>query len=177
MPSSYAAGVKGPTSSTDEAVVRFDGTTGQLIKNSTLVLSNSGNAVTWNATGGGAQQSFSLGGTEALRIAGNQILALGTYNGVFAPGDGSTFVATRVRFGLDGNLENGSGLGCAATGTVTMLSGGTEIGRWTATTFTIASGVALKLGNAYVNTPSVSTGYLLITDSTGIVYEIPAKAH
>lgn len=42
---------------------------------------------------------------------------------------------------------------------------------------TLASGKALQLGNAYVATPSVSTGYLLISDSSGTVYEMPAKLH
>lgn len=38
--------VFGPESSTDNAIVRFDGTTGKLIKNSTAILDNSGNIST-----------------------------------------------------------------------------------------------------------------------------------
>ena len=41
-------------------------------------------------------------------------------------------------------------------------------------TVQIASGKALQLGNAYVNTSAVATGYLLLTDSAGAVYKIPA---
>ncbi len=41
----------------------------------------------------------------------------------------------------------------------------------------IASGKELLLGNNYVNTPTIATGYVLITDLAGTVYEIPAKAH
>lgn len=38
-------------------------------------------------------------------------------------------------------------------------------------------GNTLQLDNAYVGTPTIPTGYLLLTDSNGAVYEIPAKAH
>jgi hypothetical protein len=41
--SAAAGDVVGPASSTDNAVVRFDSTTGKLIKNSTVIMDNSGN--------------------------------------------------------------------------------------------------------------------------------------
>lgn len=47
------AGVVGPGSSTDNAVARFDGTTGQTIQNSLVTIDDSGNinAVTYKAGG------------------------------------------------------------------------------------------------------------------------------
>jgi hypothetical protein len=61
--------VVGPASSTDNAVARFDGTTGKLIQNSNFVVSDSGEVTsgTWNgtpiqsATGGTGQTSYSAG--------------------------------------------------------------------------------------------------------------------
>lgn len=41
---------------------------------------------------------------------------------------------------------------------------------------TIASGVGLKLGNAYVAGAPTATGYIVIKDSTGTSYKIPAVA-
>lgn len=41
---------------------------------------------------------------------------------------------------------------------------------------TIASGVGLKLGNAYAAGAPTATGYIVIKDSTGTSYKIPAVA-
>jgi len=45
-----------------------------------------------------------------------------------------------------------------------------------ATDITVASGTALKLGNAYVAGAPAATGYIVIKDSTGTSYKIPAQA-
>jgi len=45
-----------------------------------------------------------------------------------------------------------------------------------ATDITVASGTALKLGNAYVAGAPTATGYIVIKDSTGTSYKIPAVA-
>jgi hypothetical protein len=45
-----------------------------------------------------------------------------------------------------------------------------------ATDITVASGTALKLGNAYVAGAPTATGYIVIKDSTGTSYKIPAQA-
>lgn len=42
--------------------------------------------------------------------------------------------------------------------------------------FTIASGSALKLGNAYVATPPTCTGYVTVKDSTGTTYKLLCAA-
>jgi hypothetical protein len=43
--------VSGPTSSTDNAITRFDGTTGKLIQNSTVTLDDNGNIINANSLG------------------------------------------------------------------------------------------------------------------------------
>ncbi len=40
---------------------------------------------------------------------------------------------------------------------------------------TIASGKVLQLGNAYVATPQVTTGYVTLKDSTGTTYKVPCN--
>lgn len=42
--------------------------------------------------------------------------------------------------------------------------------------WTIASGTGLALGNPYVATPITPTGYLILYDSNGVAYKIPAVA-
>lgn len=94
---------------------------------------DSGGSVIFNTVGAGAiTYSFKQNGSNFVFFGANSIQALGENNGIFCTGDGFNFSATRCRLGVDVNLSLGSGLGCAATGTVTLLSGGTEIGRWTA---------------------------------------------
>ena len=60
-------GMQGPSSSTDNAVVRFDGTTGKLVQNSVVTIADS--------TG-------DVAGVGALTMGGNLTLSGGTANGV-----------------------------------------------------------------------------------------------
>ncbi len=53
------------------------------------------------------------------------------------------------------------------TSTINLVCDGTNV--------VIASGKNLKLGNAYVNTPQVPTGYVVIYDSTGTAYKVPCN--
>lgn len=101
-------------------------------------------------------------------------------NGAFSlqVNNGGSYSANTSRIVLGTNPSSDPGIGDGgAANTLTLLTGGAERVKLTNTAFAIQSGVALQLGNAYVNTPSVSTGYLLVTDSTGTIYEVPAKAH
>ena len=54
--------------------------------------------------------------------------------------------------------------------------GTTTITSWDSNDFTIASGKGLKVGNAYVAGAPTATGYIVIKDSTGTSYKIPAVA-
>ena len=72
--------VTGPASSTDNAIARFDGTTGKLMQNSTVTIDNSGNTnIPGNITGG-----MRFAGTGSIKI-GNTLSAFetNTADGVF----------------------------------------------------------------------------------------------
>jgi len=65
--------VTGPASSTDNAIARFDGTTGKLIQNSTVTIDDSGNTnIPGNITGG-----MRFAGTGSIKI-GNTLSAFET---------------------------------------------------------------------------------------------------
>lgn len=69
--------VDGPASSTDNAVVRWDGTTGRLLQNSVLIVADTTGALSGFTTGAGI--TFHGGGTltgasGVLRLSGNTLL-------------------------------------------------------------------------------------------------------
>jgi hypothetical protein len=86
------ANVTGPTSSTDDAITRWDGTSGTLVKDSTVLLDDPGNLTGINSisSDGGAFTSDGSGNVSAA-----------SFNGVFngssttqSPADNSTLLAT-----------------------------------------------------------------------------------
>lgn len=84
------------------------------------------------------------------------------------------------------SLTSGTFTGGVGAGFFTINSGGaqplvfatdaTERARVDSSNFTIASGIGLKLGNAYVSGAPTATGYVVIKDSNGTSYKIPAVA-
>jgi len=81
--------VMGPTSATDNAVARFDGTTGKLIQNSAVIITDAGNVSgvgTLSASGGATIQGMTVGrGAGAVvsnTVVGNGALATNS-TGVF----------------------------------------------------------------------------------------------
>jgi hypothetical protein len=86
-----------------------------------------------------------------------------SYASMLAYSGGTRVAAGRAGSGAYKPLEFVTNNGIRLT---VLVSGDTQIG----------SGLHLILGNAYVNTPVVSTGYLLLKDSAGTVYRIPAVA-
>jgi hypothetical protein len=72
--------VKGPASATDNAIARYDGTTGKLIQNSTTTVDDTGNVI---SSGG---QGIYFGTTHPQ---GNQAAALGS---IYYRSDGRTYV-------------------------------------------------------------------------------------
>jgi hypothetical protein len=64
----------------------------------------------------------------------------------------------------------------AAEGSHSWKIGGTQIAEINANDLYIASGKGLRLGNAYVAGAPTATGYVVIKDSTGTSYKIPAVA-
>lgn len=87
--------VSGPGSSTDNAIVRFDGTTGKLIQNSTVILSDSG-----VATG------FTIGTGNAI---GGVIMNLGSDSLGDSYYRGAAGILTRIPIGTSGQVWTVSG--------------------------------------------------------------------
>lgn len=89
--------VDGPASSTDNAVARFDGTTGKLIQNSTVTISDAG----------------ALAGVTDLSLSGSITLSGGTANGVgylngskvLTTGSALTFDGTNLVLGANGAIR------------------------------------------------------------------------
>jgi len=150
---SASGDVTGPGSSTDNAVARFDGTTGKIIQNSSLQVNDSGEVTVgvWKGT----EVGLSYGGTgaaSALQARGN---ILPSYTGnagkVLAVNSG----ATDVEY-----------ISAGGTGTVTSVavSGGTtglttSGGPITAAgTITLAGTLAVANGGTGTSTPALVAG-------------------
>ncbi len=106
-----AGDVTGPTSSTDNALVRFDGTTGKLIQNSTATLSDAGALDVANVTGDYVQLDTAAGAASAVgRItwdAGEGTATLGLSGGNVNLQIGQENVV-RVYNGTGVTITNGS---------------------------------------------------------------------
>lgn len=96
----------GPASSTDNALVRFDSTTGKVIQNSTAILSDAG----------------ALSGITTLATTGNITTDTRMY-----VGDGSIALPS-ISFGADTN----TGFFRNSIDSVGFSAGGSQIGQWTA---------------------------------------------
>ena len=113
--------VVGPASSTDDALARFDSTTGKLIQNSTATLSDAGTLtatafsgpLTGNVTGNASGTAATVtGGTQASITTAANLVTVGTIGtGVW---QGTAIADTYI-----GNTINATHL---ADGTVTNLS-------------------------------------------------------
>ena len=145
--------VSGPASSTDNAVARFDSTTGKIIQNSGVVINDSGEVTVgvWKGT----EVGLSYGGTGAASASQARGNILPSYTGnagkVLAVNTG----ATDVEF-----------ISAGGTGTVTSVavSGGTtglttSGGPITAAgTITLAGTLAVANGGTGTSTPSLVQG-------------------
>ena len=129
---------------------------------------SSGALVVGNGTSGG------LGVGGAIN-AGGIIQAGSGSNILYLSGDtGSNAYLTTGASSTVTNVYIGSASGCSAP-SVFQVNGATcfTVG---SSDVTVASGKALKLGNAYAAGAPTATGYIVIKDSTGTSYKIPAVA-
>lgn len=82
-----ASGIIGPVSSTDNAIVRFDGTNGKTIQNSTVTIDDTGNVITPDGVylGLSATQGLSLssGAIEAFAGSNNNAFQLSNVGEIF----------------------------------------------------------------------------------------------
>ena len=155
--------VVGPASSTDNAIARFDGTTGKLIQNSAVTVADT----TGDITGGKYNGLTVSTTTGTLTVANGKTLA--TDNSVtFVGTDGST-----VSYGTGGTiLYSGGALGTPSSGTLTNCTGlpvstgvsglGTNVA--TALAVNVGTAGAVIVNGGALGTPSSGT----LTNATGL---------
>ena len=127
-----AADVEGPATSTDNALVRFDGTTGKLIQNSNAILTDAGAlSIPSNLTVSGTEPTASLSSTAASSIGyqlisgGNLGHTLGTFKiydattgyTVFSHAKPTSGPNVRMSFDAAGAATFGGNLTVSGTGT------------------------------------------------------------
>ena len=155
--------VVGPASSTDNAVVRFDGTTGKLVQNSAVTIADTTGDIT-----GGKYNGLTISTTTGtFTIANGKTLAVDNTL-TFVGTDSST-----VSFGAGGTvLYSGGDLGTPSSGTLTNCSGlpistgvsglGTNVA--TALAVNVGSSGAVVVNGGALGTPSSGT----LTNATGL---------
>jgi len=85
--------VNGPAGSTDNAIARFDGATGKVLKNSTVTIDGSGNALGFaNVTATGDISGVNITGTGA--VSGANVTASSTLSGASASVTGTATIGT-----------------------------------------------------------------------------------
>ena len=120
--------VTGPASSTDNAITRFDGTTGKVIQNSTITLSDAGalenvNEINWDITpasvvGGAGSLSWNNNdNTQTLQLIGNNNVELKLTQESYYRVKASSAITKGNVVMLTGTLGSSGGLlGAPATG-------------------------------------------------------------
>ena len=153
--------VMGPTASTDNAIVRFDGTTGKLVQNSVVTIADStGNMTgigTLTATGAGSIQGLTVGrgaGAVATNTAvGASALAANTTGSQdTALGDGA----------LQSNTTGSSNLGLGYQAGYTNQTGiqNTSVGHQAGFLNTASSNLFFGIASGYNNTTATGVSYL-----------------
>jgi hypothetical protein len=174
---SAAGNVTGPVSSTDNAVARYDNTTGQIIQNSGVIISDA-NVIT-GGTWNGTAIAVAYGGTGTATpsiVAGTNVTVTGTWPNqtINASGGGGSGTVT------DMSIVSANGLaGTVATSTTTpavtlsttvtgvVKGNGTALSAATAGTDYVAPGGAL--GTPSSGTATNLTGLPLSTGVTGLL--------
>lgn len=161
-----AGDVVGPGSSTDNALVRFDGTTGKLVQNSAGVLSDAG--VLTGLTGLTSSGSITFSGLTAGRVtyAGTGGLLQDSANLTF---DGTTLTANALTVSNAVTLSGGTANGVAYLNGSKVLTSGSALTfdgtRLTSTTGKFGGGVASNSASLMVNNATnTATGIQLFQD-------------
>ena len=149
--------VTGPGSSTDNAVARFDSTTGKIIQNSGVVINDSGEVTTgvWKGTevglsygGTGASSASQARGNILPSYSGNAGKVLAVNVGAtdaewIAAGGSGTVTSVAVSGGTTGLTTSGGPITAAGTitlaGTLAVANGGTGVTTSTGTGNTVLS--------------------------------------
>lgn len=177
--------VVGPSSSTDDAIALFDGTTGKLLQNSTATIINSGGTTKATLTGttgqvqlgtsgillsgsGSGLDVTDTSGLYTLTVTANEFYAL---TGFRAGGGGGTAGVTGSRAGLTftgGILTGGTFDGRDSGG---FTAAGTTLGTATAITSDVAT-VSGADGTKGVKLPDKAGGIVVVTNTAGSTLKV-----
>ena len=175
--------VVGPASATDNAIARFDGTTGKLIQNSGASIDDSGNITATNLSGTNTG-NVTLSGENYLSLAGQVITA----NAVNLSGTNVTGTLAAARFGtLTGDVTSAGGSYATTLATVnsnvgtfgssTAIPVVTVDGKGRITAVSTASVAGTTSTEYYVTgqtgtTINLSTGTIAATKGTGTTVNV-----
>ena len=162
--SSSSGDVVGPASSTDNAVVRFDSTTGKLIQNSTVILSDGGiltvpEVSTASITStGNSHITIAPDGTGDLHVnADSMRLGDNASDATFASRNGDLIITTNEGSGAEGIVRLYDG----ANGNITLTPNGTgqvQVGTDQVVTLTASQTLTNKtLTSPILTTPALGT--------------------
>jgi hypothetical protein len=145
--------VRGPASSTDNAVSRFDSTTGKLIQNSVVIIGDTGNMSgvgTLNTSGGAVIQGLTVG-RGAGAVSGNTVVGLTALN-ANTTGSQNTSVGELT---LANNLGGTSNTAIGSTALTSNTSGNQNTAVGLLASFSNSTGsdnVAIGVNALYSNT-------------------------
>jgi hypothetical protein len=174
--------VDGPATSTDNAVARFDGTTGKLIQNSVVTIADStGNMAGVGTLGVGAittSGALTYGGvTLSNSVTGTGSMVLSTSPTLVTPalGTPSALVGTNITGTAAGLTAGNVTTNANLTGAVTSVGNATSLGSFTsaqlagALTDETGSGLAVFATSPTLVTPALGTpSSATLTNATGL---------
>jgi hypothetical protein len=133
-----AGDVEGPASSTDNAIARYDGTTGKLIQNSSVTIDDSGNIAATNLSGTNTgDQTITLTGDVTGSGTGSFAATLATVNSNVGTFGSATQVAQVT---LDGKGRATAASNVTITPAASSVTGGQALTRTNDTNVTLTLG-------------------------------------